>query len=119
MEQPPASWRPVPSSDGFARRGHIEHPVELYTITKPLPNTMATPDGADEWIEDFGLVLAPGNLPGGDGKTSSTLPVDTDPPGNADEWIGGPGLDLCRACIAPVNEFSPECAHPFNHQGRA
>lgn len=106
----------VPPADRLAHLGHIEKPVELYTIMSPVSNTMPTPDDADEWVAAFGSVIASGNLRGSDGKTSMTMLVDTDPQGALTTPMGGPGIDLCRACLTPVAEPSPECPNPFNHQ---
>lgn len=106
----------VPPAEFVARLRRGEHPAEMYTIMRPVPNTMPVPDDADEWIAAFGRVLAPGNLPGGDGKTSTTMLLDTDPQGTAATPLGGPGLDLCRTCLTPVGEPSAECTNPFNHQ---
>ncbi|MGW1764504.1 hypothetical protein ACWCQL_10545 [Streptomyces sp. NPDC002073] len=68
-EHPPASWRPatpeqrdgrvarqeqpVPPGDRLAHLGHIEHPVEMYTVMKPVPNTVPLSAGTDEWIASF------------------------------------------------------------------
>ncbi|MER6230974.1 hypothetical protein ACFUC2_04765 [[Kitasatospora] papulosa] len=133
QERPPASWRPaapeqregrvarqeqpVPPGDRLAHLGHIEHPAEPYVIMKQVSNSLPVPDDADEWIAAFGRVIAGGNLPGGDGKTSSRpMIVDTDPQGTVATPLGGPGIDLCRTCLTPVGEPSPECTNPFNHQ---
>ncbi|MFI9052419.1 hypothetical protein [Streptomyces sp. NPDC053427] len=132
-EHPPTSWRPaapeqregrvarqerpVPPGDRLAHRGHIEHPAQMYAIMKPVPNTMPPPADADEWIAAFGRVITGGHLPGGDGKTDiRTRIADTDPQGTAATPLGGPGIDLCRTCLTPVGEPSPECTNPFNHQ---
>ncbi|MFD9248421.1 hypothetical protein [Streptomyces bottropensis] len=108
----------VAPAEFVARLGRGEHPAQMYAIMKPVPNTMPVPDDADEWIAAFGRVITGGHLPGGDGKTSMTMVVDTDPQGTAATPLGGPGpgLDLCRTCRTPVGEPSPECTNPFNHQ---
>ncbi|WP_433860183.1 hypothetical protein [Streptomyces kronopolitis] len=132
-EHPPTSWRPatpeqrdgrvarqeqpVPPADRLAHLGHIEHPVEMYAVMKPVPNSLPEPADAEEWVAAFGRVMADGNLPGGDGKTSTRIKVtDLDPQGDAATPLGGLGLDLCRTCLTPVGEPSPECANPVNHQ---
>lgn len=104
----------VPPADRLAQFGHIEKPVEMYTIMKPVPNTMPTPADADEWVAAFNRVTTGGHLSGGDGKSS--MIVDTDPQGTAAAPLCGPGIDLCRTCFTPVGELSPDCANPFNHQ---
>ncbi|MGC4950943.1 hypothetical protein ACLQ2N_32725 [Streptomyces sp. DT224] len=106
----------VPPGDRLAHLGHIEHPTQMYAIMKPVPNTMPVPDDADEWVAAFGRVITGGHLPGGDGKTSMPMIVDTDPQGTAATPLGGPGLDLCRTCLTPVGEPSAECTNPFSHQ---
>ncbi|MEV0487255.1 hypothetical protein AB0I69_42485 [Streptomyces sp. NPDC050508] len=112
--------RPVPPGDRLAHLGHIEHPTELYTIMKPVPNTLPAPPDAEEWIASFGQVVADGNLPGGDGKTSSrAMILDLDPQGAAATPLGGHGVDLCRTCLAPATKASPKCTNPFNHQESA
>ncbi len=132
VEHPPAFWRPaapeqregriarqeqpVPPGDRLAHLGHIEHPVEMYVIMKPVPNSMPVPADADEWISAFGRVVTDGYLPGSDGKTSTAMIVDTDPQGIAAAPLGGRGLDLCGTCRTPVGEPAPGCANPFNHQ---
>ncbi|PRH81084.1 hypothetical protein C6N75_00630 [Streptomyces solincola] len=108
--------RGVPPAEFVARLQRGEHPAEMDTIMKPVPNTMPVPDDADEWIAAFGRVITGGHLPGGDGKTSTTMFLDTDPQGTVATPLGGPGLDLCRTCLSPVGEPSPECTNPFNHQ---
>ncbi|MEW1677976.1 hypothetical protein AB0O47_32785 [Streptomyces noursei] len=121
----------IPSS----RLGRIEHPAELWTYIKmmpgktrppqadssmsqalahePVPNSRPWTDADDEWVQSFtrAAVLAPGNTPVGNGKTAVTL----DLPGSAAVGAGGPGIDMCRTCQAPVAEPSPECTNPFNH----
>ncbi|MGA5411599.1 hypothetical protein ACPCSC_30630 [Streptomyces lavendulocolor] len=109
--------RGVPPEEFVARLARGEHPAaEMYTIMTPVPNPMPVPDDAEEWIAAFGRVITGGHLPGGDGKTSMTMIVDTDPQGTAATPLGGPGLDLCRTCLTPVGEPSAECTNPFNHQ---
>lgn len=108
----------VSPAEFVARLGRGEHPAQVYAIMKLVPNTMPVPDDADEWIAAFSRrVRTAGNLlPGGDGKTSMAMIWDTDPQGTAATPLGGPGLDLCATCLTPVDEPSPECTNPFNHQ---
>ncbi|MFD0352919.1 hypothetical protein ACFVHW_04105 [Streptomyces sp. NPDC127110] len=107
----------VPPADRLAYLAHTEHPVQMYAIMKPVPNTMPVPDDADEWAAAFGPVITGGNLPGGNGKTSTrTTTADTDPPEPAATPPGGPGLDLCRTCFAPADKPSAQCTNPTNHQ---
>ncbi|WP_404949037.1 hypothetical protein HFP70_35230 [Streptomyces sp. ARC14] len=40
------------------RRG--EHPVQMYTVMKPVPNPVPVPDDADEWVAAFGRVVTGG-----------------------------------------------------------
>ncbi|MEU7228887.1 hypothetical protein [Streptomyces chrestomyceticus] len=65
--------------------------------------------------------LSPGVITrGGTEKTVFRLPaVDLDPHGNAAEWPGGPGIDLCRTCGVSADEPSARCTNPVNHHGAA
>ncbi|MGW0757137.1 hypothetical protein ACWD1Y_11715 [Streptomyces sp. NPDC002814] len=117
--------QPVPPGDRLAHLGHIEHPVEMYTVMKPVPNTMPMPDDADEWVAAFGRVIAGGNLPGGDGKTSSRpMIVDTDPPGSVYRWELRPEIKgmMCGEptefgpCRVGIGDPAPNCPSISNHQ---
>ncbi|MFI5859337.1 hypothetical protein [Streptomyces parvulus] len=104
----------VPPEEFVARLARGEHPAaQMYTIMKPLTtNSRQSPEIAAEWATSFLGVIERG----GDGKTSMPMTWDTDPQGTTAAPLGGPGLDLCRTCLAPVDQPSPECTNPFNHQ---
>ncbi|MFB6505655.1 hypothetical protein ACFC07_21810 [Streptomyces sp. NPDC056099] len=109
----------VPPTDRLAHLGHIEHPVEMYAIMKPVSNTMPAPADADEWIAAFGRVVADGNLPGGDGKTS----VDLDPQSSVSRWALRPEIKGMRCgeptewgpCRAGIGEPAANCPNTSNH----
>ncbi|MGW7594447.1 hypothetical protein, partial [Streptomyces rubiginosohelvolus] len=110
-------------ADRLAHLGHIEHPVETYTIMRLTPNTMPVPDDADEWVAAFGRVLAPGNLPGGDAKTSTIKIIGTDPQSTATHWAPDWPSVICGertergCCTTPVGQPEPGCPNTLNHQG--
>ncbi|MEU1221354.1 hypothetical protein [Streptomyces microflavus] len=66
----------IPSS----RLGHVESPVELYTIMKPLPNSRPWTPADEEWVQTFKLNVERG------GDEKSTAMVGLDPQPSATKW---------------------------------
>ncbi|MFB8025981.1 MULTISPECIES: hypothetical protein [unclassified Streptomyces] len=128
--------QPVPPGDRLAHLGHIEHPVEMWTDMKFMPGkTTADPDDVNRWKETIFRATDPGTLAmaavehealritldsspevGGSGEARARFLLDTDPQGTVATPTGDPGLGLCRTCLTPVDQPSPECTSPFNHK---
>lgn len=105
-DQPPVPWRVAEPGEGPTHRGHVEHPVQMYAIMKPVPNSLPEPADAEAWISSFAraaeqateviaerfgvpaenvsITLDPSPTRGGTDKT--TARVDFDPQGNLTRW---------------------------------